>query len=182
MTTSEEKKLPHENPEMLQAHEELKLLTETQGQRISDLENIAKRLQADFDNFRKQTDKEKAALYVRAAAVFLAKLLPVLDEFSHSLEEAKKHHAGKEVVHGFEMVYGNLRKTLETEGLKEMKTENERFDPYKHESIRQEESNLEEGKILSVVRKGYYFHDDILRHARVVISRGKKEGGKEHGK
>lgn len=149
---------------------------EKQDQHITDLEDTTKRLQAEFDNFRKQIEKEKAQTCIRANASLVQKLLPVLDEFEHSLQEAEKH-SSKDILQGFTMVHENLWKLLQAEGLKEMDgAVGESFDPYKHQAVRHEEGDLEEGKIISVVRRGYYFHNHVLRPANVVVSKG---GGKK---
>ncbi|MBI2079803.1 nucleotide exchange factor GrpE [Candidatus Micrarchaeota archaeon] len=173
---TDEKELPApEEKELLETPEELKLLTETQEQRIADLENLVKRLQADFENFRKQNEKEKNVMRVMASASVIKKLLSSLDEIQHSVEEAKKHNEANDIVNGFEMAYKNLIKVLEQEGLREMESEGEIFDPHKHEAIKYEENDLEDGKIIQTVRKGYYFHEIVLRPAVVVVSKGPKK-------
>lgn len=153
--------------------EEHKLLKETDSQRVQDLENTLKRLQADFDNFRKRYEKEKQEFSQYASASFIIKLLPVIDELEHSMQEAKKHHA-KEAA-ALEVLYKHLVKLLEAEGIREMKCESEGFDPYKHDAIKRETNELPEGKICKVLKKGYYFHDRVLRHAMVIVSSGKKD-------
>ncbi|MBI5051406.1 nucleotide exchange factor GrpE [Candidatus Micrarchaeota archaeon] len=170
---NEEKELPPpEKHEQLETHEQLKLLTEKQEQRIEDLENLAKRLQADFDNFRKHSEKEKSALRLSASGSLVSKLLGILDEIEHSISEAEKSGEAKDLVNGFRMLHENFLSTLKKEGLREMEKP-ERFDPYKHEAIKYEQNDLEEGRVISVLRKGYYFHENVLRHAVVIVSRGK---------
>ena len=168
-------KLAEPQKEEMLVHQELKLLAEKQEQRIVDLENLVKRLNADFDNFRKQKEKEKNEMQFAANASIIRKLLPMLDEFEHSLQKAKEQQTSKEVLDGFAMIHNNIVKSLQGYGLKEMHIGNESFDPYKHEALRYEESGLEEGKIASVVRKGFYFHDHVLRPAGVIVSKGKNK-------
>jgi len=159
--------------EMLAVHQELKLLTEKHEQRIVDLENLLKRIHADFDNFRKQTEKEKQELSKQTNAMFITKLLSVIDEFEISINQLKKQNE-KEII-GIEMLYKNFMKVLNNEGLKEMVSDGEIFDPYKHEAIKYEQSEIEQGKIISTLKKGYIFHERILRHAKVIVSKGKDE-------
>ena len=168
-------KLAEPPKEEMLVHQELKLLTEKQEQRIADLENLVKRLNADFDNFRKQKEKEKSEMQSASNASIIRKLLPMLDEFEHSLQKAKEQKTSKEVLDGFAMTYNNMLKSLQGQGLKEMQVSHESFDPYKHEALRYEESEFEDGKIASVVRKGYYFHDHVLRVAGVIVSKGKSK-------
>ena len=106
-----------------------------------------------------------------ANASCIVKLLPVLDELEHSLKEAQKH--GAKEASGLDAVHTNLMSFLKREGLKEMKCEGERFDPYLHEAMKQEESDVPEGHISTIVKKGYYIHDKVLRHALVIVSKGK---------
>ncbi len=165
--------IEHDPPKMI-AQNELKLLAENQDQRMKELEDLLKRLQADFDNFRKQIEKEKIEMRANATATFIQKLLPIIDEFEHAINSAKKSQKSEDMIKGFEMVYANLLKLLHGEGLKEMIVEKERFDPYKHEAIRYEESELDEGIITEIVKKGYCFNNKILRPASVIVSKGKK--------
>lgn len=163
--------------ELLKPHEELKLLTEKHEQRVADLENLLKRIHADFDNFRKQTEKEKQELSKQTNAILITKLLSVIDEFEISINQLKKQDE-KEAI-GIEMLYKNFMKVLNNEGLREMHSEDEVFDPYKHEAIKYEQSELEQGKIISTLKKGYVFHERILRHAKVIVSKGKDESKNE---
>ena len=154
------------------ATEEHKLKKETDTQRVSDLEDMLKRVQADFDNFRKRYEKEKEELIEQGSAMIISKMLPVVDELEHALNEAKKHNAKEHAA--LEATHKNLMKLLDGEGIREMKCIGESFDPYKHEAIKSEPSDLPERKIILVLKKGYYMHDRILRHAIVIVSSGKK--------
>lgn len=143
--------------------------------KTTELENHLKRVQAEFENYKKRVAKEKEELILRGNANMMKKLLEFVDEF----ELASMHitHGGKksdEHVKGMEMLYANLLSLLKSEGVEEMK-DVEKFDPYKHEAIRQEESNKPEGTIISVIKKGYSYKGSILRHAMVIISKGNEQ-------
>ncbi len=173
--SSEEHKLLKENDREKQGFSRDLFVGQTDAQRVKDLEDLLKRLQADFDNFRKQNEKERQELLKLGSAAFILKLLPVVDELEHAVVESKKHDA-KEFV-ALETTYKNFMKVLEAEGVREMKCIGENFDPYKHEAIKSEPSDLPEHKIISVLKKGYYIHEHMLRHAIVIISSGRQEVG-----
>ena len=155
-------------------HEEPKLIREADVQRISDLEDQMKRLQAEFENYKKRTAKEKEALAAIGSAATILKLLPVLDEMEVAMA-AMEHDAGaKSLRHGVEMLHKKLLAVLEKEGLAEMKALGEPFDPYRHEAVRTAEGK-EDGKVAEVMKKGYLFKGSVLRHAMVVVTKKKEE-------
>ncbi|MDO8554388.1 MAG: nucleotide exchange factor GrpE [Candidatus Micrarchaeota archaeon] len=141
----------------------------TQQEEKTELENHLKRLQAEFENYKKRVVREKEEIAQRGNASFMIKLLELVDE----LELALVHIKGKKDEHtkGIEMFYANLISLLKNEGIEEMKNV-EKFDPYKHEAIRHEDSNKPEGTITSVLKKGYYYKGVVLRHAMVSVSKG----------
>lgn len=174
MEVEEQKKIAEEKKEMLKAEERKSI--ESPEARLKDLEEQLQRLQAEFENYKKRSDREKDGLSGMVIGAFLKRLLPVVDEFEIALSHANKAKK-EELRNGMEMLYKNLMAVLMKEGLSEMKVaDNEMFDPYKHDAIRGEESDVEEGRIISVVKKGYYFRDAVLRHANVIVSRGRKKG------
>jgi molecular chaperone GrpE len=179
MTDKEEKSkeiksIPEKPKEEMLKHEEVKAITESTEARIKELEDQLKRLQAEFENYKKRVAKEKEELAVTANGILLAKLLPIIDDFEIVLTHAKKAKK-EEMQSGLEMLFKNFMTVLTKEGLEEMKVMGETFDPYKHEAVKSEESDVEEGKIIDVVKKGYLFKDRIIRHAMVVVSKGKKK-------
>jgi len=167
---------PPPNPELIK-HEELKLIKETEGQRITDLEDQMKRLQAEFENYKKRTGKERETLMMAGSAATIIKLLPVLDEMEVATATMVHDPSSKSLKHGVEMLHKKFIHVLEKEGLSEMKALGESFDPYRHEAVRTVEGN-EDGKITEVMKKGYLFKGNVLRHAMVVVSK-KPEEGKE---
>lgn len=136
-------------------------------EKVKELEERLLRLRADFENYKKRSEKENDTVKEASTADVLLKLLPVIDEFelaiSHKCED-------RNFMHGIEMIYAKLLDLLKKEGVEEMKAVGETFDPYKHDAIREGEG--EEGKIVEVIQKGYIFKGKILRHAKVVV--GKK--------
>lgn len=157
------------NDEEIPKHTEPKAITESQDA----LENQLKLLQAEFENYKKRAAKEKEDFAIVANILFLKKLIPIIDEFEIVLTHTKK--SNEETAHGIEMLFGNFMAALKNEGLKEMNALGENLDPYLHEAVRSKESDSGEGKIIEVVKKGYFFKDRVVRHAIVVISKNRSE-------
>jgi molecular chaperone GrpE len=131
--------------------------------------DLAKRTQADFDNYRKRAAKDAAAAGARAKAGLVRELLPVVDNLERALASASESDAG--IAQGVRLVHADLVGVLERNGIVAQEPSGERFDPTEHEavSMRQEEG-AESGVILDVVEKGYKLNDTIIRPARVVVS------------
>lgn len=124
-----------------------------------------RRLQADFENYRKRMMREQSALSDRASARVIERMLPILDNF----EAAIAHGEGGA---GVEMVYKELRRTLEDEGLKEIEALSETFDPRIHEAFEaHEDDSVTEPTVASVMRRGYHLGDRVLRPAMVSVAR-----------
>lgn len=149
--------------------------------KLSSLSDSLLRLQAEFDNYKKRTAKEKEALVHHSEAKLMLRMLPVYEEIRLAEAEAAKMHDDA-TRKGILMVLGNLRKSFEKEGLQEMKLEGEKFDPFRHEAAMHEQSGQPEGSIVRVIQKGYTFRGEMLRHAIVSVSSGKtKEEEKKEG-
>lgn len=118
------------------------------------------RLQAEFDNFRRRTESEKKTNLMNANSNLISQLLDVLDNFELSL----KHNPDK----GINLIYSELFKILEKQGLKVIKSEG-KFNPKLHEVLIKEEGN-EEGIILEEISKGYLLNEKLIRASKVKIS------------
>lgn len=124
-----------------------------------------KRLQADFDNYRKRMMREQAATAARAKARLMEQMLPVLDAFDQALEH--EDSSG-----GMELIAKQLRTTLEAEGLEEIPAEGVPFDPHVHEAVdSREDGDVDQVVAKSVYRRGYRVGDQVLRAAMVVVAR-----------
>lgn len=174
---SEQKKteLPSAESRKMVGHEKQCML-EVTDQRIKELEERVMRLQAEFENYKKRAARENDFVRESAAADFILRLLPVVDEFGLALAHMDRgaHH---DLKRGMELIFAKLTELLSKEGVEEMQALGERFDPYKHDALRQ--ANGEEGMIVEVVQKGYLFRGKVLRHAKVAIGNGKAENAKE---
>ncbi len=124
-----------------------------------------RRLQADFDNYRKRMMREQAATAGRAKARLIERLLPVLDAFDQAL-------AHEDASGGIELIAKQLRTTLEAEGLEEIPAEGVPFDPHVHEAVdSREDPEVVDTVCRSVYRRGYKVGDQVLRAAAVVVAR-----------
>ncbi|MFB9325507.1 nucleotide exchange factor GrpE [Paenibacillus aurantiacus] len=129
------------------------------------------RAQADFDNFRRRTQKEKEDLARYASEQLIKQLLPVVDNFGRALEASKNGGDAESFAKGVDMIFRQLEQTLESEGLKTMETVGQPFNPDFHQAIMQVESDEhEEGIVVEEVQKGYVLKDRVLRPAMVKVS------------
>lgn len=129
------------------------------------------RAQADFDNFRRRTQKEKEDLARYASEQLIKQLLPVVDNFGRALEASKNGGDAESFAKGVDMIFRQLEQTLESEGLKAMETVGQPFNPDLHQAIMQVESDEhEEGIVVEEVQKGYVLKDRVLRPAMVKVS------------
>ncbi|MEM4634056.1 MAG: nucleotide exchange factor GrpE [Candidatus Anstonellaceae archaeon] len=140
--------------------------------KLSIIQEQLMRLQAEFENYKKRTDKEKENIARQAESKMMLRLLPVYEEIALAEKEASKIDS-EAVRTGILMVLSKLRAAFEKEGLKDMKLEGEPFDPFMHETAFREDSDKPEGTILGVIQKGYLFRGEVLRHAIVSVSSGK---------
>ena len=132
-------------------------------------------LQADFANYKRRIEREHDEREKMANEKLLVKLLPVLDDFDRALVNIPDENGNKDWIKGMKLVDYQLKSTLENEGLSEIKAMGQQFDPQEHEAIFTEEGNAEEqGKISSVIRKGYRLHDKVIRPAQVSVIKGIK--------
>ena len=134
---------------------------------IEELTDTLKRLQAEFENYRKRIEKEKIEFVKYAAAMPVEKLLPVLDSFESAIRNTNEK---EKFVHGVRMIYAQFVSALENIGFRPIKAEGEQFDPYRPEGLLKEESDKPEGTILEELQKGYMFHDKVLRFSKVKVS------------
>jgi molecular chaperone GrpE len=132
------------------------------------------RLHAEFDNYKKRTAKEKEALSRQSEAKLMLRFIPVYEELSLAEKEAAKI-PDKALREGILLVLSKLRTSFEKEGLQAMEMEGEKFDPFRHEAAMHEPSGLPEGSIVRAIQNGYTFKGEILRHAIVSVSSGKKK-------
>jgi molecular chaperone GrpE len=129
---------------------------------------------ADFDNFRKRSEREKQDFFKYALADTVRDLLPILDNFDRALEHAEE---GDEFHRGVSMIYKQLFDVLKKHGLRVIDEANVRFDPNIHEGVvRVEDPSVPSHTVVEVLQKGYFLHDRLLRPAMVKVAVGGPEG------
>jgi molecular chaperone GrpE len=131
-----------------------------------------RRLQADFDNYRKRTLREQTARTASASQALVARLLPVLDNFELAVSAAEQSRDFDRMLKGVEMVLGALREVLEGEGLVKIEAEGKPFDPERHEAvIAVELEGTAPGTVVGIVRTGYELGGKVLRPAMVKVAK-----------
>lgn len=140
-----------------------------------DLYDRLLRLQADFENYKKRIDKERQEFYHYALSEVIREILPTMDDLERALQ--KSDSKDFESLHrGIELIYNNLRETLQKFGLQPIKAKEEIFDPHYHEALFLEETDqYQENQILEEYQKGYMLKDRLLRPAVVKLAVKKKE-------
>lgn len=141
-------------------------------QKNEELTNDLKRLQADFENYKKRIEREMQEFQKLSNHNLLNKLLVIIDDFDNTINHLLKTAKEDTNIQGVKLLYDKFRKLLYDEGLIPIKALNEKFDPYKHEVTKKEPSDKEEGTILEEIQKGYMFSDRVLRTSKVKISSG----------
>jgi molecular chaperone GrpE len=132
------------------------------------------RLQADFENYRKRIERDRAAEYHRAVGSAIEPILPVLDDFARALEahrDPASDPAYTKFREGFDLIYRRLWATLSKMGLQRIEAEGKPFDPHEHQAVERIESPRDaDGTVLAVLSPGYRFHDRVLRPAMVRVA------------
>jgi molecular chaperone GrpE len=143
-------------------------LTQAQRERDEYLD-LARRAQADFENYRKRAAREAAASGERAKSGLVRELLPVVDNLERALASAQEGE--QHLAEGVRLVHSALIAVLERNGVEQFDPRGDRFDPGEHEALSmREQDGAESGLVLDVVEKGYRANGSILRPARVVVS------------
>ena len=139
---------------------------------LAETQDKFRRLYAEFDNFRKRTQKEKLELFKTAGSETISSLLPVLDDFERAIKSMEQTNAKSEALEGVQLIYQKLKSTLEQKGLKRMESVGTEFDVDKHEAITYFPSGDEsqKGKVIDEAECGYFLNDKVIRHAKVVVA------------
>ena len=143
----------------------------TPEEKYNELNNRFLRLYAEFENYRKRTNKERLDLITNANADLLKDLVPVIDDFERAItnNETSEDIAG--IKEGFGLIYNKYTSLLQAKGLKVMEAKGTSFDPELHEAIANmpTDDKKMKGKVIDDVEKGYFLNDKVLRFAKVVV-------------
>ena len=139
-------------------------------QRVEELEDRVKRQMAEFENFRKRTEKEKTMMFETGAKSVIEKILPVVDNFERGLASVSEDEKDGAFAQGMEMIYKQLMTELENMQVKPIPAVGEEFNPDFHNAVMQVESEeYESGVIAQELQKGYTYRDSVVRHSMVAV-------------
>ena len=138
---------------------------------IEELQDRLKRQMAEFDNFRKRTEKEKASMHEIGARDIIEKILPVLDNFERGLAAVPEDVKGSSFAEGVEMIYKQFVKTLEDAGVEAIEAVGQQFDPNIHNAVMHiDDENFGENEISQELLRGYKYRGTVVRHSMVQVA------------
>lgn len=150
--------------------ENLKKQVEEKTQEAQENYNKFLRMQAEFDNYKKRTAREKEELYITSLEKVMKELLPIVDNMERALASFRSSGLESSYADGVDMIQKQLFSVLEKNGLKEIEAEGQEFDPNIHHAVMQVEgSEEEENKVKTVLQKGYYLGSRVIRPAMVQV-------------
>lgn len=156
-----------EEPEMLKKKKKKDKMEE----KIEELEDRVKRQMAEFDNFRKRTEKEKSHMYEVGARDVIEKILPVVDNFERGLASVPEDQKENPVIVGMDKIYSQLMTTLTDLGVEPIEAVGEEFDPNYHNAVMHvEDEELGENVVAEEFLKGYIYKDTVIRHSMVKVA------------
>lgn len=139
-------------------------------EKIEELEDRVKRQMAEFDNFRKRTEKEKTAMFETGAKSVIEKILPVVDNFERGLASVSEEEKEGALAQGMQMIYKQLMTELENLDVKPIPAVGEEFNPEFHNAVMQTQSDeFESGVIAQELQKGYTYRESVVRHSMVAV-------------
>ena len=140
-------------------------------EKIDELNDKLRRSMAEFDNYRKRTDKEKSAMYEIGAKDVIEKILPIVDNFERGLNTIPEDAKGTAFAEGMEKIYKQFVKTLDDLGVKPIEAVGKPFDPNFHNAVMHvEDENLGENVVAAELQKGYTYKESIVRHSMVQVA------------
>lgn len=160
-----------ENNEDEEATEPEKEKKDKKDAQIEELTDKYKRLLAEFDNYRKRTEKERSSMYEMGAKDTIEKILPVVDNFERGLATVKEENVEDPFVVGMNKIFTQLGSVLDGLGVKPIVTEGETFDPNLHNAVMHiDDENFGDNVIVEEFQKGYMFKENVLRHSMVKVA------------
>lgn len=140
-------------------------------EKIEELTDRLTRQMADFDNFRKRTEKEKSQMYEIGAKDIIEKILPVVDNFERGIAAVPEEEKSNPFAEGMEKIYKQLMTTLEEIGVKPIEAVGQEFDPDFHNAVMHvEDEEVGENIITEEFQKGYLYRDSVVRHSMVKVA------------
>lgn len=166
--TSEEEKNSEETKEKSLFGKKKK--KDKKDEQIEDLNDRLRRQMAEFDNFRKRTEKEKSQMFDMGARTIIEKVLPIVDNFERGLQAVPDEQKDDAFVTGMDKVYKQLMQEFDSIGVKPIDAVGEEFNPDLHNAVMQVESEeYEPGTVAQELQKGYMYKDTVVRHSMVAV-------------
>lgn len=167
-TSEEEEKEEEKEKEKTSFFGKIKKEKDKKEQQIEELTDRLKRSMAEFDNYRKRTEKEKSSMYIIGAKEIVEKILPVVDNFERGLAQAPE---GDPFAEGMKMTYKQLMTTLEELGVKPIEAVGQEFNPDFHNAVMHvEDEESGENMVVEEFQKGYTYKDFVVRHSMVKVA------------
>ena len=164
---TEKEKEEAEEPESMKK----KKKKEKWEEKIEELEDRVKRQMAEFDNFRKRTEKEKSHMYEVGARDVIEKILPVVDNFERGLATVPEDQKNDPVIDGMDKIYRQLMTVLTDLGVEPIEAVGKEFDPNFHNAVMHvEDEELGENVVAEEFQKGYLYKDTVIRHSMVKVA------------
>ena len=139
-------------------------------EKVEELEDKVKRQMAEFENFRKRTEKEKQAMFETGAKSVIEKVLPIIDNFERGLAMVPEEQKEEPFVDGMNKIYKQLLQELESIDVKPIEAVGKEFDPNFHNAVMQVENDeFESGVVAQELLKGYTYRDTVVRHSMVAV-------------
>ena len=140
-------------------------------EKIEELTDRVRRQMAEFDNFRKRSEKEKTPMFETGAKSIVEKILPVVDNFERGLAAVTEEEKGTPFVEGMEKIYKQMMTVLEEAGVKPIEAVGQEFDPNLHNAVMHvEDEGFGENIIAEEFQKGYTYRDSVVRHSMVKVA------------
>ena len=169
-TTEEKKETKKSDKKKAKADKKNDAKCEAMQAKIDELEDRVKRQMAEFENFRKRTDKEKTMMFETGAKSVIEKILPVVDNFERGLATIPEDDENSAFANGMKMIYKQMMDELDKLGVKPIEAVGQEFDPKFHNAVMQVESEeYESGIVAQELLKGYMYHESVVRHSMVAV-------------
>ena len=140
-------------------------------EKIEELTDRVKRQMAEFENFRKRTEKEKSSMYDVGARDIIERILPVIDNFERGLAVIPEDKKEDPIAEGMEKIYKQIQKVFEEAGVKPIEAAGKEFDPNFHNAVMHvEDESLGENIVAEELQKGYMYRDSVVRHSMVKVA------------
>lgn len=154
--------------------DEVSLLKEQLQKKEEELKqyvDLAQRVKAEFDNFKKRTAREREQLYTDITGDIISKILPVIDNLERAVSSAAESTDGEKISEGLKLIMNQINDILAKEGVEEIKALNENFDPNYHDAVMHvEDENYGPNTVVEVFQKGYKIKEKVLRYSAVKVA------------